>query len=80
MTDPGRRLTVNGAPRTLDDVPADERLLDTLRLRWGLTGTKEGCRTGDCGACTVVADGHPILSCLTLAHEVPEATILTIEG
>jgi carbon-monoxide dehydrogenase small subunit len=80
MTDDPLRLTVNGEARALTDVPADERLLDTLRLRLGLTGTKEGCRSGDCGACTVVVDGRPILSCLTLAHEVPEVAILTIEG
>lgn len=79
MTEPPVRLSVNGEPRSLT-VPTDERLLDTLRQRLGLTGTKEGCRSGDCGACTVVVDGHPMLSCLTLTHEVPDATILTIEG
>ena len=80
MTDPEVRIRVNGTPRDLAGVPSDERLLDTLRTRLGMTGTKEGCRTGDCGACTVIADGRPILSCLTLTHEVPEASILTIEG
>jgi aerobic-type carbon monoxide dehydrogenase small subunit (CoxS/CutS family) len=79
VTEPPVRLSVNGEPRSLI-VPTDERLLDTLRVGLRLTGTKEGCRTGDCGACTVVIDGRPILSCLTLTHEVDETRILTIEG
>jgi aerobic carbon-monoxide dehydrogenase small subunit len=79
VTEPPVRLTVNGSARSLT-VPNDERLLDTLRVRLGLTGTKEGCRSGDCGACTVVVDGRPILSCLTLTHEIPESMVLTIEG
>jgi aerobic carbon-monoxide dehydrogenase small subunit len=79
VTEPALGLTVNGEHRSLA-VPNDERLLDTLRRRLQLTGTKEGCRTGDCGACTVVVDGRPVLSCLTLTHEVPDASILTIEG
>lgn len=78
----GRRLslTVNGVPRPLDDVPDSERLLDTLRWRLGLRGTKEGCRSGDCGACTVLVDGVSTLSCLTLSHEVDGASLTTIEG
>ena len=80
MTDGALHLTVNGRPVDLADVPDPERLLDTLRSRLGLLGTKEGCRTGDCGACTVVIDGHPGLSCLTLAHEVDGSTVLTVEG
>jgi len=79
MTDPSVRLTVNGQARSLE-VPPEDRLLDTLRVRLGLTGTKEGCRSGDCGACTVVVDGRPLLSCLTLTRELPEARVLTIEG
>ena len=79
MTETPVRVSVNGEPRSVP-VPADERLLDTLRVRLGLTGTKEGCRSGDCGACTVVVEGRPILSCLTLTHEVDGSRILTIEG
>jgi len=73
-------LTVNGQKRRPPDVPDDERLLDTLRWRLGLKGTKEGCRTGDCGACTVLVDGETTLSCLTLTHEVAGQSITTIEG
>lgn len=73
-------LTVNGSHVDLATVPSSERLLDTLRWRLGLKGTKEGCRTGDCGACTVLADGSSVLSCLTLSHEVAGSEITTIEG
>jgi carbon-monoxide dehydrogenase small subunit len=73
-------LTVNGEKRRATEVPDDERLLDTLRWRLGLKGTKEGCRTGDCGACTVLVDGETTLSCLTLTHEVRGAAVTTIEG
>jgi aerobic carbon-monoxide dehydrogenase small subunit len=73
-------LTVNGDSHSLSTVPDDERLLDTLRWRLGLKGTKEGCRTGGCGACTVLVDGESSLSCLTLAHEVEGASVTTIEG
>lgn len=78
----GRRpgLSVNGRARSIAEVPDGERLLDTLRERWRLTGTKEGCRSGGCGACTVLVDGRSVLSCLTLTHEVADASILTIEG
>jgi aerobic carbon-monoxide dehydrogenase small subunit len=79
VTDAPVRLTVNGEKRSLA-VPTDERLLDTLRIRLGLTGTKVGCRSGDCGACTVVVEGRPVLSCLTLTHEIDQSRILTIEG
>ncbi len=79
MTGPWR-ATLNGRPVERTDLPADERLLDTIRWRLDLRGTKEGCRTGDCGACTVLVDGRSTLSCLTLAHEVEGSEILTIEG
>ncbi len=72
--------TVNGRARAVTGVPDDERLLDSLRWRLGLKGTKEGCRSGECGACTVLVDGETTLSCLTLAREVDGASITTIEG
>lgn len=80
MTDRRVRLDVNGEPRSASGVPDDERLLDTLRARMGLVGTKEGCRTGDCGACTVLVDGRSTLSCLTLTHEVDARRVQTIES
>ena len=72
-------LTVNGARRT--DALADDRLLiDYLRADLGLTGTKQGCDGGECGACTVLVDGRPRLACLTLAGSCEGAEIETIEG
>jgi len=73
-------VRVNGSRLPLAEVPGPERLLDTLRWRLGLRGTKEGCRSGDCGACTVLVDDRPTLSCLTLTHEVEGSDVLTIEG
>lgn len=71
--------TVNGDP--LDFVCApDETLMDALRNRLGLTGTKEGCGTGDCGACSVTLNGRLVCSCLVLAAEAEGAEIGTIEG
>jgi len=58
----------------------DETLLDVLRDRLLMTGAKEGCGTGDCGACTVVMDGRPICSCLVLGAEAQDRSIETIEG
>jgi carbon-monoxide dehydrogenase small subunit len=80
VTDRALSLTVNGRAARPDAVPDAERLLDTLRWRIGLRGTKEGCRTGDCGACTVLVNGRSTLSCLTLAHEVEGEEVVTIEG
>jgi aerobic carbon-monoxide dehydrogenase small subunit len=57
-----------------------ETLLDTLREGLGLTGPKEGCGTGDCGACTVHLDGQPVASCLILAMQARGRSVLTIEG
>ena len=59
---------------------ADESLLDVLRDRLGLTGSKEGCGTGDCGACTVELNGRVVCSCLVLGAEAQGATVNTIEG
>lgn len=61
-------------------VPADALLLDVLRERFGLTGTKQGCGIGQCGACTVLMNRKPICSCLTLAVAVDGCQVVTIEG
>jgi xanthine dehydrogenase YagT iron-sulfur-binding subunit len=71
--------SVNGETIELD-IPADETLLDLLRDRLGLTGTKKGCDQGACGACTVHIDGKRVLSCLTLAAQCEGHEITTIEG
>lgn len=73
------RMAVNGQNRAIDVRP-DELLGDVLRERLGLTGTKIGCEAGECGACTVLINGKPTLSCLTLAIECEGKEILTIEG
>jgi carbon-monoxide dehydrogenase small subunit len=72
-------LVVNGETRTVE-APGAERLLDTLRERVGLTGTKEGCGEGECGACTVLLDGEPVMSCLVPAAQAEGRSVLTIEG
>ena len=56
------------------------RLIDLLRNTMGLTGTKEGCGEGECGACTVIVDGRAVNSCLYLAHEIEGKSVTTIEG
>ncbi|MFK8051127.1 MAG: (2Fe-2S)-binding protein [Halioglobus sp.] len=60
--------------------PADETLLNSLRDRVGLTGVKEGCGTGDCGACSITLDGRLVCSCLVLGVEASGRTITTVEG
>jgi len=73
------RAVVNGRPVELTVAP-NRRLLDVLRDDLGLTGTKEGCGEGECGACTVLLDGRPVNSCLVLAPEASGKKIVTIEG
>src|SRR5712692_778803 len=70
---------VNGVERELD-VPSMKRLLDVLRENLRLTGTKEGCGEGECGACSVILDGAVINSCLVPVCQVDGSTILTVEG
>jgi carbon-monoxide dehydrogenase small subunit len=70
---------LNGRPVSLS-VSVDSLLLDVLRNRLGLTGTKKGCGIGHCGTCTVLLNGNPIYSCLTLAATVDGCKITTIEG
>ena len=72
-------LTVNGESHTLE-VDAKDLLLQVLRERLGLTGTKEGCGTGECGACTVLLEGEPVNSCLLLAVRADGKSVVTIEG
>ena len=73
------RLTVNGEEREVA-APGRRLLLDLLRYDLGLTGAKEGCSVGVCGACTVLVDGEMVASCITLAAAVAGAEITTIEG
>jgi carbon-monoxide dehydrogenase small subunit len=72
-------IALNGKKTHLE-VPAHRLLLDLLRDEIGLTGTKEGCGTGDCGACTVLLNGKPVNSCLIFSGELDGADIVTIEG
>ncbi len=73
------RFTLNRAPVEVD-VPGMRRLLDVLREDLALTGTKEGCGEGECGACTVLLDGLPVDSCLVPVCQVEGATVATVEG
>ena len=72
-------LNVNGQAHELDCAP-DRTLADVLRNELELTGTKEGCSTGDCGACSVIVDGELVCSCLVLAAETDGKSVETIEG
>jgi carbon-monoxide dehydrogenase small subunit len=72
-------LTVNGEARDVV-VAVHKTLLEVLREDLGLTGTKHGCELGECGTCTVLVDGGPVLSCLALPVELPGREIKTVEG
>lgn len=71
--------TINGRPRSFD-VAVHHSLLDVLRDDLDLTGSKECCVVGECGACTVIVDGRPMNSCLMLAVEIHETEVTTVEG
>ena len=73
------RFTLNEAATEVD-VPGMRRLLDVLREDLDLTGTKEGCGEGECGACTVLLDGAPVDACLVPICQVEGATVRTVEG
>lgn len=70
---------LNGKEIAIDEAP-DRRVVDVLRENLGLTGTKESCAAGDCGACTILVDGESRLSCLMLAAQLEGRDITTIEG
>lgn len=72
-------FTVNGAPHTVSVYPM-ERLLDVLRTKLGLTGTKEGCGEGECGSCSVLLNGELVNSCLVPVLHAEGASLCTIEG
>src|ERR671922_1654129 len=73
------RLKVNGEEREVL-APVHHTLLEVLREELGLTGTKHGCELGECGTCTVLLDGRPVLSCLTLPVECAGREVTTVEG
>lgn len=73
------QLRVNGMDYQLEIDPS-QRLVDVLRERLHLTGTKEGCGEGECGTCTVIMDGRAVHSCLTLAVQARDREIITVEG
>jgi carbon-monoxide dehydrogenase small subunit len=79
MTTPALLLHVNGEDHACR-APAHHTLLDVLRGELGLTGANEGCRTGECGACTVLLDGRPAPACLVLARRAAGRAITTVEG
>ncbi len=72
-------VTVNGGKEYLD-VPSNMTLLQMLRERLALTGTKNGCAAGECGACTILMNGEPVNSCMVLAVEADGAEVITVES
>ncbi len=72
-------ITVNEEVYELE-VPANRTLLDVIREECGLTGTKQGCGNGECGACTVLLDGEPVNACLVLALQANGKRVITVEG
>ena len=74
------RFTLNGEAVEIRNMPPMERLLDTLRERARVTGTKEGCGEGECGACTVLIDGAPSVACLVPTCQVDGEEVVTVEG
>jgi carbon-monoxide dehydrogenase small subunit len=79
MSDVALRIEVNGSPHTVD-VPTHLMLVDLLRDRLGLMGTRLACDQAVCGACTVLVDGAPVAACSTFAFQVDGRAVLTIEG
>jgi carbon-monoxide dehydrogenase small subunit len=79
MTNHSITVTVNGLEEYVD-VPSNMTLLAMLRDKLALTGTKNGCEAGECGACTVLVDGQPVNSCMMLAVEVDGRQVTTVEG
>ncbi|MFB6354005.1 MAG: (2Fe-2S)-binding protein [Halobacteriales archaeon] len=79
QSDTALSIRVNGEARSLR-VPPHATLLQVIREELGLTGTNHACELGECGACTVLLDGEPTLSCLTLAHEAEGKEVTTVEG
>jgi carbon-monoxide dehydrogenase small subunit len=79
MADHSITVTVNGFKEHLD-VPSNMTLLQMLREKLALTGTKNGCAAGECGACTVLMDGEPVNACMVLAVEADGTEIVTVEG
>lgn len=73
-------LTLNGRPAEAGDVDLDASLLDLLRDDLGQTGSKDACRQGECGSCTVLLDGRPVVACLVHAVQARDRSVVTIEG
>ena len=79
MSDAQIRIEVNGQTRELT-ISSHRTLLDVLREELDLTGSKRGCDRGECGSCTVLLDGKPVYSCITLAAQVRGRSVVTVEG